>query len=90
MVWDQWVSEGGDVAADRGSDSGVPYCWARLEDTSGGFAAIIANGNLEGPTTVTISKSGGAFQTSGCKTWQKASCFGQPCWRVQIPAICSS
>jgi hypothetical protein len=43
------------------------------KDTSGGFAVIIANGNSEGPTTVTISKSDGAFQTSGCKMWQKVS-----------------
>jgi hypothetical protein len=43
------------------------------KDTSGSFAAIIANGNPEGPTTVTISKSDGAFPTSGRKTWQKVS-----------------
>lgn len=56
-----------------GSDSSVPCYWSRLKDTSGDFGAIIANGAPDGPTTVTISKSDGAFQTSGCKTWQKVS-----------------
>jgi hypothetical protein len=45
--------------------------WARLKDTSGEFAAIITNGGAQGPTTVTISGSDGAFQTSGCNTWTK-------------------
>jgi hypothetical protein len=54
-----------------GSTSSLPCYWARRKDTSGDFAAIIANGNPSGPTTVTISKSDGAFETSGCDTWQK-------------------
>jgi hypothetical protein len=52
--------------------AGGLFCnWARLKDTSGDFAAIIANGNSGGPTTVTISNSDGAFETSGCNTWRK-------------------
>jgi hypothetical protein len=54
-----------------GSSSSVPCYWARLRNTSGEFSAIIANGDPSGPTTVTISKSDGAFETSGCNTWQK-------------------
>lgn len=51
--------------------NGLPCYWGRLKDTSGNFSAIIANGNPTGPTTVTISHSDGAFQTTGCNTWQK-------------------
>lgn len=47
--------------------------WARLKDTSGDFGTIIADNVSPGPTTVTISPSDGAFQTSGCRTWQKTS-----------------
>jgi hypothetical protein len=54
--------------------AGGLFCnWARLKDTSGEFAAIITNGNSGGPTTVTISNSDGAFETSGCNTWHKVS-----------------
>ena len=53
------------------STSSLPCYWARREDTSGDFAAIIANGNPSDPTTVTISKIDGAFETSGCDTWKK-------------------
>lgn len=50
----------------------VPNCyWARLKDTTGDFDAIIANNNSQGPTTVTIKASDGAFQTNGCQAWIK-------------------
>ncbi|MGW7267954.1 hypothetical protein [Streptomyces sp. NPDC054842] len=53
-------------------ESVIPNCyWARLKGTSGSFNDIIANDNSEGPTTVTISSSDGAFKTTGCKTWKK-------------------
>lgn len=54
-----------------GSTSSFPCYWSRLKDTSGDFAAILTNGTPTGPTTVTISASDGAFQTSGCNTWAK-------------------
>lgn len=54
-----------------GSASDSPCYWARLRNTSGELSAIITNGNPEGPTTVTISKSDGAFETSGCQQWHK-------------------
>ncbi len=54
------------------ADASVPICyWARLKDTSGDMSAIITNGTPQGPTTVTISKGDGAFETSGCATWTK-------------------
>ncbi|MCX4562319.1 hypothetical protein OHA02_39820 [Streptomyces phaeochromogenes] len=53
-------------------DSVIPNCyWARLKGTSGDFEDIITNGNVKGPTTVTISSSDGAFQSTGCQTWKK-------------------
>ena len=45
--------------------------WARLKDTNGELDSIIANGNAQGPTTVTISKTDGAFETT-CESWTKA------------------
>lgn len=51
--------------------NGLPCYWARLKDTSGDFNAIIANGATTGQTTVTINPRDGAFQTTGCNTWQK-------------------
>lgn len=45
--------------------------WARLKSTDGDFASIIANGNTNGQTTVTIKKTDKAFQTQGCGTWTK-------------------
>jgi hypothetical protein len=45
--------------------------WSRMKDTSGDFGAIIANDIAQGPSTVTIRTSDGAFKTSGCNVWQK-------------------
>jgi hypothetical protein len=54
-------------------DSVIPNCyWARLKNTDGEFGAIIANGNTEGRATVTIKKTDGAFETTGCQPWTKA------------------
>ena len=49
----------------------TPCYWARLSGTSGEFKDIIANGNTEGQTTVTIASTAKAFTTTGCKTWEK-------------------
>lgn len=51
---------------------GICY-WERDKDTSGEFSSIIANDLGEGPATVTISKTDGAFKTHGCNTWNKVS-----------------
>lgn len=45
----------------------------RLANTSGDFNAIITSNVTQGPATVTIADSDGAFQTSGCKTWAKVN-----------------
>ena len=57
----------GTYQTDGGGEFGC--YWARLSDTSGEFEGIIANGNPQGPTTVTISASDAAFETSGCSEW---------------------
>jgi hypothetical protein len=55
-----------------GPAAGRGLCyWARLSDLSGSFDAILANDNLEGPGSVTISSSDVGFKTSGCQTWQQ-------------------
>jgi hypothetical protein len=50
----------------------VPSCyWARNKDSSGSFNSIIANGNIEGPGTVTVKK-GELFEVSGSCIWKLA------------------
>jgi hypothetical protein len=44
--------------------------WQRTRDDSGQFGSIIANGNTQGPGSVTV-KTGEFFQTSGGCTWTK-------------------
>ena len=52
-------------------DAFFPNCyWARLKDTSGGLESIIANSNVQGPTTVTVKESDYAFEVRGCD-WVK-------------------
>lgn len=46
--------------------------WARNKDTTGDAGSIIANGVPQGPATVTIKSTDGAFETSGCKNWVPA------------------
>ncbi len=57
----------GTYQTDGGGEFGC--YWARLADTSGELESIIANGNPQGPTTVTISASDAAFETNGCSDW---------------------
>jgi hypothetical protein len=45
--------------------------WARLKNLSGGLDAVLANGNVTGPTTVTIRKADKGFETTGCEDWRK-------------------
>lgn len=47
--------------------------YARLKDTTGDFGSIINNNVSQGPASVTISASDGAFETSGCQTWSKVN-----------------
>lgn len=54
-----------------GGGLGGSCYWARLKDTNGELDSIIANGNAQGPTTVTIKSGDGAFETT-CETWTKA------------------
>jgi hypothetical protein len=50
----------------------VKMCsWKRLKDTSGEFSSIIAANIAQGPTTITIKPTDGAFESRGCATWKK-------------------
>ena len=52
----------------RADSDGLCY-WARLKDDSGEFDSIIANNATAGRASVTIRRSDGAFETSGCTPW---------------------
>jgi endonuclease YncB( thermonuclease family) len=53
-------------------DAMVKMCsWKRLKDTSGEFSSIIATNIAQGPTTITIKPTDGAFESRGCATWKK-------------------
>ncbi|MEV4557107.1 hypothetical protein AB0K51_08925 [Kitasatospora sp. NPDC049285] len=53
------------------ADSVIPNCyWARYKDASGEFSSIIANGNVQGQTRVTVRK-GEYLEVQGCSTWEK-------------------
>lgn len=53
------------------SDTDLPNCyWARNKDSSGDLYSVIANGNPEGPTRLTVQE-GEIVETSGCGTWTK-------------------
>ncbi|MFE4620502.1 hypothetical protein ACFRJ7_30815 [Streptomyces sp. NPDC056747] len=54
------------------ADSAIPNCyWARHKDASGEFSSIIANGNVQGQTRVTVRK-GEYPEVNGCLPWKKA------------------
>lgn len=54
------------------TDGGGSLCyWARLSGGGGGFGDIIANDNVDGPTTVVISPTDWGFENSRCGTWTK-------------------
>lgn len=56
----------------KGPTDSDPCYWARLEDTTGDFGTIIANGLLEGQTTITIKQGDGAVKFSGACEWTPA------------------
>lgn len=57
--------------AGSGYANGLPCYWARLSGTSGDLSEILANDNPHGLTTVTVKSSDRAFETHGCKPWQR-------------------
>ncbi|WCD89295.1 hypothetical protein KPP03845_105714 [Streptomyces xanthophaeus] len=55
--------------ADRGA---LSQCyWARLSNTSGDLAAVVANGIAHGPAVVTVGPADKAFDTKGCQAWKR-------------------
>ena len=53
-----------------GPKGNLPCYWARRKDDSGSFDAIVANGNPEGPTSLTINQ-GEFLELSGDCDWAK-------------------
>jgi hypothetical protein len=47
--------------------------WERLKDTSGETSAVIATGSAQGPTSVTIKETNGAFGSQYCLNWTKVN-----------------
>jgi hypothetical protein len=61
---------GVDISAGDYHTSGGANCyWERLNDVSGGFAAIITNGQPTGPTTVQVDSTDKGFSVHGGCTW---------------------
>jgi hypothetical protein len=63
---------GTDMVPGTYRSSGGNNCYyERLRDFSGGMNSIIANGNTNNPTIVTITPTDAGFQSQGCGTWTK-------------------
>lgn len=63
---------GSEVAPGQYVTEGASICyWEREKNTEGGFQAIIANGNAQGHTTVTIKGGDKAFKVTGSCTFTK-------------------
>jgi hypothetical protein len=61
---------GVDIAAGNYHTDGGKNCyWERLSNLSGGFTAIIANGEPDAPTTVRVLTSDKAFSVHGGCNW---------------------
>jgi hypothetical protein len=61
---------GVDIAPGNYHTNGGANCyWERLNNLSGGFTAIIANGEPTGPATVRVNASDKAFSVHGGCTW---------------------
>ena len=45
--------------------------YARLMQNDGSLSDILNNGFVQGPATVTLKRSDGYFETSGCQDWVK-------------------
>jgi len=63
---------GTDIESGTYRNSGGNNCYyERLRDFTGGMNSIIANGNTNNPTIVTIAPTDAGFQSLNCGTWTK-------------------
>ncbi len=63
---------GTDIEPGTYKNSGSSGCYyARLSGFTGDFENIIANGNSDAPTVVTIAPTDAGFESNGCGTWTK-------------------
>jgi hypothetical protein len=61
---------GTDIEPGTYRNSGSSGCYfARLSDFTGGLNSIIANGNTDDPTVVTIKPTDAGFESQACGTW---------------------
>jgi hypothetical protein len=63
---------GSEVAPGNYVTEGADWCyWERAKNTDGGLGAILANGNAQGHTNVTVKSSDKAFKVTGNCTFTK-------------------
>jgi hypothetical protein len=63
---------GTDIEPGTYRNSGSSGCYyERLSEFTGDFDAIIANGNTNASTVVTIAPTDAGFQSQNCGTWSK-------------------
>jgi hypothetical protein len=63
---------GSEVAPGNYVTEGADWCyWERAKNTDGGLGAILANGNAQGHTNVTVRSSDKAFKVTGNCTFTK-------------------
>jgi hypothetical protein len=55
----------------RTDGAGGSCYWSRLEDTTGNFGSIAANGIVSGPTTITVQQGDAAVRFSGGCLWTR-------------------
>lgn len=67
------VQAGRYKTAGPSADAPIPNCyWQRATDDSGEFESIIANGNVQGPGSLSIKKGEFVEMSGGCK-WTKVN-----------------
>ena len=68
----QWAPGTWQTSGAVGGSGGNCY-WATLSDLTGGLNSIAANGDITGPTVITVTSGLAGVQVSGCDTWRKIS-----------------
>jgi hypothetical protein len=68
----QWSPGTWQTSGAVGGSAGNCY-WATLSDLTGGLNSIAANGDITGPTVITVNSGLAGVQVSGCDTWRKLS-----------------
>jgi hypothetical protein len=67
-----WAPGTWQTSGAAGGSAGNCY-WATLSDLTGGLNSIAANGDITGPTVITVGSGLAGVQVSGCNTWHRIS-----------------